>query len=306
MGSDRVGSDRDQVGSHEEPEARRRAARYQEGPTAPVSGDPVVVCDLDGVVWRGRTPVPGAAEGVARLRDAGLRVLFVTNNAASRRDELTERLVRMGIAATRQEVLSSALAAATLLVRRLAPGARVLVAGGPGLAEEVAAAGLAVARTPPADAVVVGLHLDFDYDGLARAVAAVRAGALFVATNLDPTYPVEGGLMPGAGAIVAAVATAAGRTPTVAGKPEAPMAELIRTRASGRGCVVGDRASTDGRLAAALGWPFALVRSGSDDDPDAPGTPGGAGGVAEAVPPAVTGPRLDAVVPWIVARLRVP
>lgn len=305
-----MGSDRDQVGSNLDRQAPQAAERYQgahhaPGPGGPVGG-PVVVCDLDGVVWRGRTPVPGAAAAVARLRRAGLRVLFVTNNAATTRTELAARLVRTGIEATPDDVLTSALAAATLLARRLAPGARVLVAGGPGLTEEVAAAGCTVVRTPPAAAVAVGLHLDFTYDGLARAAAAVRAGSLFVATNLDPTFPVEDRVMPGAGAIVAAVAAAAGRTPIVAGKPEAPMVACIRSRVGGPGCVVGDRASTDGRLAAALGWPFALVRSGVDDDTEVPGAPGGAGAPAEPVPVAVTGPGLGDVVPWIVARLRVP
>jgi glycerol-1-phosphatase len=85
---------------------------------------------------------------------------------------------------------------------------------------------------------------------------------LFVATNNDPTYPVDGGVVPGAGALAAAVATAAGRTPEVAGKPEAPMVELIRSRFGNVGVVVGDRPTTDGALATALGWPFALVLSG--------------------------------------------
>ena len=110
--------------------------------------------------------------------------------------------------------------------------------------------------------MVVGFHRDFDFDGLTRAADAARAGARFVATNLDPTYPIHGGVVPGAGALVAAVATAAGRAPEVAGKPEAPMADLVRSRYGNAGVVIGDRPSTDGAFAAALGWPFALVLSG--------------------------------------------
>ena len=90
----------------------------------------------------------------------------------------------------------------------------------------------------------------------------MRDGARFVATNLDATYPVPGGLIPGAGSLVAAVATAAGASPEVAGKPEAPTVGLIRERYGDIGVVVGDRPSTDGALATALGWPFALVLSG--------------------------------------------
>ena len=134
--------------------------------------------------------------------------------------------------------------------------------GGPGVREALADAGLEAVDDGPAEAVVVGFHRDFDYDALDRASRAVREGARFVATNLDATYPVPGGLIPGAGALVAAVATAAGATPEVAGKPESPTVGIIRERYGDLGVVVGDRPSTDGALATALGWPFALVLSG--------------------------------------------
>jgi HAD superfamily hydrolase (TIGR01450 family) len=255
---------------------------------------PTVVCDLDGVVWRGATPVPGASEALADLRLRGVRVLYVTNNAFRTRAELSRRLAGMGVDAHPDDVLTSAVVAAGLLAARLPHRARVLVAGGPGLTDEVAAAGLSVVRTPPADAVVVGLDLDFDYDALDRASRAVRAGASFVATNLDPTYPTEDGPRPGAGALVAAVATATGRAPEVAGKPEAPTVAAVRARVAGPACVVGDRPSTDGRLAAALGWPFVLVRSGARDDPE------------DGPAPVHDGPDLAAVVPGILRALPLP
>jgi ribonucleotide monophosphatase NagD (HAD superfamily) len=122
--------------------------------------------------------------------------------------------------------------------------------------------GFEVVDVAPADAVVVGWHREFDYERLTRASDAVRAGARFVATNTDATYPTATGLMPGAGALVAAVATAAGARPVVAGKPEAPTAALVRERLGNRGIMIGDRPSTDGAMAAALDWPFALVLSG--------------------------------------------
>ena len=229
---------------------------------APVSTTQVVACDLDGVVWRGDDPIAPAAAGIAALRTAGLYVAFVSNNANSPVVEVVAKLERMGIPATPADVVTSAMAAAWLLAQSLAPGTRVLACAGPGVREALAAEGLEVVTEPPAAAVVVGFHREFDYAALDRASAAVRAGARFVATNLDATYPVPGGLIPGAGALVAAVATASGRTPEVAGKPEAPTVELIRTRFGNSGVVVGDRPSTDGALATALGWPFALVLSG--------------------------------------------
>jgi HAD superfamily hydrolase (TIGR01450 family) len=223
---------------------------------------PVVACDLDGVVWRGDDPIAPAAGGIAALRDAGLRVAFVSNNSSSPVGEVVAKLDRMGIAAEPGDVVTSALAAAWLLQHSLARGARVLVCGGPGVREALADVGLEAVDDGPAEAVVVGFHLDFDFEELDRASRVVREGARFVATNLDATYPVPGGLIPGAGSLVAAVATAAGANPEVAGKPEAPTVGIIRERYGETGVVVGDRPSTDGALASALGWPFALVLSG--------------------------------------------
>jgi glycerol 3-phosphatase-2 len=232
---------------------------------------PVVCCDLDGVVWRGETPIPGAPEGIERLRDAGLRLGFVSNNSSQPVSEVTAKLAAAGVLASADDVITSALAAASLLATELAPGAPVLACAGPGVIEALSAAGLRPVAQGPAAAVVVGLHRNFDFDELDRASAAVRDGARFVATNLDATYPVPGGLIPGSGAIAAAVATASGRTPDVAGKPHAPMVRLVRERLGPSGIIVGDRPSTDGAFADALGWPFGLVLSGVTAKTPSPG-----------------------------------
>jgi 4-nitrophenyl phosphatase len=227
---------------------------------------PSVVLDLDGVIWLGDEPLPGAADAVARFRAAGLAVGFMTNNSSLPVAGYVEKLARVGVAADPSEVLTSALAAADLLAADLAPGARVLTCSGPGVVEALEAKGFEAvdASRPdpgPVEAVVVGWHRTFDFERLDRASAAIRAGARFVATNLDATYPAPDGLLPGNGSLVAAVTTASGRRPEVAGKPEAPTVALVRARFGDRGVMAGDRPSTDGALAEALGWPFALVIS---------------------------------------------
>ena len=256
---------------------------------------PVVCCDLDGVVWRGDEPIPGAGAAISVLRDAGFRVVFVSNNSSEPVAEVAGKLAAAGVPPSSDDVVTSAVSAATLLASALDPGAPVLACAGPGVVEALEAAGLRPVTREPAAAVVVGFHREFDYDELVRASAAVRNDARFVATNLDATYPVPGGMIPGSGAIAAAVATASGRAPEVAGKPERPMVDLIRARFGSSGLVVGDRPSTDGALADALGWPFALVLSGVTQR-DAP--PGGES-IPEPPPPFVAAD-LAALVPQLV------
>jgi glycerol 3-phosphatase-2 len=259
---------------------------------------PVIVCDLDGVLWLGDAPIVGSADAVAALRDAGRRVAFLTNNSSHRVADVVAKLDRCGVPAEPADVLSSAQAAAALLRAELEPGSRVLVCGGPGVIEAVGAADLVAVpndRAPdsPVHAVVCGFHRDFDFDRLDRAAAAVRAGARFVATNLDATYPGEDRVLPGAGSIVAAVATASGRRPLVAGKPAPATVALVHERLGRVGIMVGDRPSTDGALATALGWPFAMVRSGiGGRDPHEP---------VPDPPPAFLGDDLAALVPRLLA-----
>ena len=225
---------------------------------------PVVCCDLDGVVWRGETAIDGSAAGIEVLRGAGLRVVFLTNNSNGRVRDNVARLAAAGVEAGPDDVVSSAQAAAALLAPDLAAGARVLACAGPGVVEALLGRGFEIVETTTPDlaAVVVGWHRKFDFERLRRAADGVRSGVRFVATNLDPTYPGAQGLLPGAGSLVAAVATAGGRRPEVAGKPEPPMAALVRARYADPVVMIGDRPSTDGAFAAALGVPFALVLSG--------------------------------------------
>lgn len=256
---------------------------------------PAVLCDLDGVVWLSGVGLPGAAQAVSRLRDAGLAVGFLTNNSSLTVAEYLSRLDKIGVRAAPEDLLTSAMAAAEVLAGDLPPGAKVLACAGPGVVEALESHGFEVVSDGPCEAVVVGWHQDFDFAGLARASAALRAGARFMATNLDPTYPGPDGLLPGNGSLVAAVATASGRRPEVAGKPEPPTVALVRHRFGDEGVMVGDRPSIDGALAAALGWPFALVISDatlSSDEPADHGATWVAGSLAE-----LAGPLAEALGP---------
>jgi 4-nitrophenyl phosphatase len=213
--------------------------------------------DLDGVIWLGDQPIPGAAEAVARLQAGGEPVVFVTNNSSVPVGEVEAKLARHGIDGT-GHVLTSAMAAA----ERVDPGEVALVCAGPGVEEALGARGVRTVREGKADVVVVGFHRDFDYERMRVASTAVRDGARLLATNDDATYPTPEGLIPGGGAILASVSTAAGVAPEVAGKPHRPMADLVRDRVGEEGVMVGDRPDTDGRFAVALGYRFALVLSG--------------------------------------------
>lgn len=219
--------------------------------------------DLDGVLWLDDEPIAGAASAVARLRAAGEPVVFCTNMGMRPVAAVEDKLARHGIPAI-GDVVTSAMAVALLVE----PGERVLVCAGPGVWEAVAHRGAEPVREGPADAVVVGLHLDFDYARLRAAAAAVVGGARLLATNDDATYPTAHGPIPGGGAILAAVERATGVRAAVAGKPHAPMVELVRARLGPDGVMVGDRPETDGHFAAALGYRFALVLSGVTSSAD--------------------------------------
>jgi HAD superfamily hydrolase (TIGR01450 family) len=220
-----------------------------------------VLCDLDGVIWLSHQPIDGSPEAIARLRAAGHRVLFVTNNSSAKVAEQEAALASVGIPAD-GDVLTSALAAALLVE----PGERVLVAGGPGILEALERRGAIVVDEGPCDAVMVGFHRNFDYEGMRRASTAVRNGARLIGTNDDATYPTPQGPIPGGGAILAGVTVAAGVSPTIAGKPHEPMARLVRAEvgdaAALAAVMVGDRPETDGLFARTLGCRYAQVWSG--------------------------------------------
>jgi len=188
---------------------------------------------------------------------------------------IADKLERHGIDPGDGLVTSSMAAA-----RLVGPGERALVVGGPGIADELRRRDVEVIRvddpsaeTASVDAVVVGLDPMIDYRRITIASGAVRDGARLVATNDDSTYPTPTGPVPGGGAILAAIATAAGVSAEVAGKPHEPIAALVRDLVGTDGIMVGDRPDTDGRFARTLGWPFGLVLSGVTTAADLPVEP---------------------------------
>lgn len=225
----------------------------------------VALLDLDGVVYVGREPIPGVPEVLVTVRETGMRLAFVTNNASRRASEVTELLKAMGVPVAVGDVVTSAQAAAHLLRERLAPGSAVLVVGTEALAEEVSGAGL----TPVGDAdplpaaVVQGYGPNVGYRDLAEATVAIRSGALWVATNTDSTLPSPRGPLPGNGAMVAALEVATGIEPTVVGKPQPGLLqESIERTGAHHPLVVGDRLDTDIVGAVAVGTDSLLVLSG--------------------------------------------
>jgi HAD superfamily hydrolase (TIGR01457 family) len=220
--------------------------------------------DLDGVLYRGSDPIPGAAEALAHLRSLGKRVAFVTNNSGRTPEAVAARLRTVGVAAEADEVETSALTTASLLARR---GVRsAFVVGEEGIRTALAQAGIDVADGQPelVDAVVVGWDRGADYTSLRTASVLVQHGAALIATNPDASFPAaDGARWPGAGALLAAIETTTGVRGEVVGKPEPPLLLAALERAGGgRPLLIGDRLDTDIAGAAACGWDSLLVLTG--------------------------------------------
>jgi HAD superfamily hydrolase (TIGR01450 family) len=228
----------------------------------------VLLFDLDGVVYIGGTAIPGAPEALQRARQAGAHVAYVTNNASRTPAAIAGLLAGMGAPVTEADVVTSAQAAARLLADKLPPKSKVLVIGATALRLAVRERGLvpvSSASEHPA-AVVEGFSPDVDYGRLAEGGLAVRAGALYVATNADSTIPNARGTAPGNGSLLKVIEHATGTAPVVAGKPEPPLhrESVIRTGAQ-RPLVIGDRLDTDIEAAYNTGTDSLLVLTGVDN-----------------------------------------
>lgn len=227
-----------------------------------------LLVDLDGVVWIGREPVPGSAETLRALLEAGKRIVFVTNNPGRLPQAYAERLAELGVEIGVEQIVTAGMVAARLAGEAAGNDGGAFVIGAAALKEMVAATGARVLEGEEAEeagVVVVSGHRGFDYAELLTAKRALDRGAALVATSHDPTMPFPGGEVPGTGAVLAAVEVASGRRAEIAGKPERHLFEMAieAIGAEGRLAMVGDRLASDIAGGHAAGLETILVLSGT-------------------------------------------
>jgi glycerol 3-phosphatase-2 len=225
----------------------------------------LAMLDLDGVVYVGSNAVPGVAEHLERVRAAGMRCAFITNNASRSPGAVADHLAELGVRAAVDDVVTSAQAAARLLADRLAPGSPVAVLGAEALADEVRLAGLTpvAVDAPEAVALVSGYGPDVLWRDVMRAAVRVSDGLWWVASNTDGSIPTSFGVAPGHGVLVETISRFSGVRPAVAGKPERPLLDETVRRVGGvRPLMVGDRLDTDIAGASNSGVDSLLVLTG--------------------------------------------
>ncbi len=230
--------------------------------------------DLDGVVWIGREPVPGATEALRWLIDGGKEIVFVTNNPARPPSTYVERLREMGVPVSDGRVVTAGVVTAELAADAIGAGGCAFVIGAPGFKETVSGVGLELLEGEEArgaDAVLVSGHREFDYEELLTATLALQGGAGLFGTSHDPTLPMPGGAWPGTGAILAAVETASGRTAEIGGKPERHLFKRACALIPGasRVAMVGDWLASDIEGGRQAGLETILVLSGASSRAEA-------------------------------------
>lgn len=224
----------------------------------------LAMLDLDGVVYVGDDAVPGAADGIAAARSAGMKVAFITNNASRPPRTVVEHLRRVEVDASEEDVVTSAQAAARVAATRFGPGARVVCLGGEGLRQALLALDLVpVAASEDAQAVVTGYGPDVRWREIMEVAVRVGRGLPWIASNTDHSIPTPEGIAPGHGVLVDTIARFTGVAPAVAGKPETPLlAETVRRLQGETPLMVGDRLDTDIEGAHRFGCDSLLVLTG--------------------------------------------
>jgi 4-nitrophenyl phosphatase len=223
-----------------------------------------LVIDMDGVLWRGATALPGLTDFFAFLRANNIPFTLATNNASKTPAQYVQRFAGLGIEIFPAEVMTSSLATAEYLKTQYPPGTSMYVVGQSGIRQALTNAGFVITEENVA-AVVAGIDFELTYNKLKIATLQINKGARFIGTNPDLTFPVEGNFAPGAGSILAAISAATGKQPTIIGKPEPTLFEMalrrMKTRPA-RTAMIGDRLETDILGAQRAGLKTILVLSG--------------------------------------------
>jgi len=223
-----------------------------------------LLIDMDGVLWVGQKELPGVREFFAFLRARAIQFILVSNNATRRAAYTVERLQNMGVTIAPENVLTAADATRRWLTQKMPRVKRVFVVGESALQDALHDAQIECVERD-ADAVIVGLDRNLNYEKLKRATLEIRRGAQFIATNADRTLPTEEGLTPGAGSLVALIAAATDAEPFIIGKPYRPMFDLaleMAGAAMSETAMLGDRLDTDIDGAAAIGLTTLMVLTG--------------------------------------------
>jgi 4-nitrophenyl phosphatase len=224
-----------------------------------------MILDMDGVIWRGDEPLGDLPAIFDRLSALSISVILASNNASVSIAQFQDKLKQFGVRLQPDQIISSTVVAAWYLAQRFPAGGPIYGVGENGMLNTLKDYGFYQSEDRDVLAVVVGLDRDFTYQKLTKAADLVRNGAPFIGTNPDPTFPHPGTLLPGAGAILAAIAAAAEVKPLILGKPEAAMFEVCLERLGTKPettLMVGDRIDTDIAGAQAIGIKTALVLSG--------------------------------------------
>jgi len=230
-----------------------------------------LIIDMDGVLWRGETPMPGLIAFFDTLRAKQINYVMATNNGTKTAAMYTDKLARFGVKVNPDRILTVAEATAVYLAERHPPGTSIYVLGSQGLRDAHTAVGFQIVTAEQvkngasAQVVVGGLHFDFTYETLAMGALLVERGAQFVVTDLDSTHPTEAGTLPGGGAILSIIITTTGVAPVSIGKPGPILFESALKRLGGRPdntAMIGDRLGTDIAGGNAVGLYTILVLSG--------------------------------------------
>jgi len=234
-----------------------------------------VISDMDGVIYRGSELIPGAKEFIERLIESGTPFLFLTNSSEQTPLDLVKKLESKGLKGLKEENFITSAIATALFLKNQKPGASLYVIGGGGLVSELYNVGFTVTESNP-DYVVVGKTSNFNFEMMKKAVRFITNGSKFIGTNPDVIDPIENGIEPACGTILAAIQAASGKKPYIVGKPNALMMTIASMKLGVRpqDCLmIGDRMDTDIVGGMEVGMITCLVLSGVTSQEDAEGFP---------------------------------